>query len=126
MRPRMSRGLGYLQRRIREVLYAAENQELPLGELRRRLGEPDRSNLRRAIRGLLERGILEEFSRGGEPHVAFAVKGFFGPRTRPAPLGNPPVFADGRNSEKERAVRKERPGSASRRPSVRAARKQRW
>ena len=65
----MSRGLGYLQRRVREVLYAAEGQELPLGELRRRLGEPDRSNLRRAIRGLLEREIVEESRVGGERRV---------------------------------------------------------
>ncbi|MBA3953119.1 MAG: hypothetical protein H0X57_14725, partial [Rubrobacter sp.] len=58
----MSRGLGGLQRRVCEVLHAAENGELPLRELRRRLGDPDRSNLRRAIRGLLERGMVEEKS----------------------------------------------------------------
>jgi hypothetical protein len=108
------------------VIDAAEHQELPLRELRRRLGEPDRSNLRRAIRGLLERRILVEFSRIGEPHVAFAVKGYFGISMWPASSGIPPAFADTGNSEKERAVRKEWPVSASRRPSVRAARKQRW
>ena len=122
----MSRGLGPLQHRVCDVVDEAEDQELPLRELRRRLGEPDRSNLRRAIRGLLERGILEEFSRGGEPHVAFAVKGFFGPRTRPAPYGISPAFANAGNSEKERAVRKEQPGSAGQRSGVRVARKQRW
>ncbi len=127
----MSRGLGPLQHRICDVLDATEDQELPLRELRRRLGEPDRSNLRRAIRGLLERCTLEEFSREGEPHVAFAVKGYFGMSMRPTSSGNPLAFANAENSEKERsekgrAVQKERPGIASRRPSVRAARKQRW
>ena len=54
----MSRGLGDLQRRVCEVLYAAGDGELPLRELRRRLGDPDHSKLRRAVRGLLKRGIL--------------------------------------------------------------------
>ena len=61
----MSRGLGILQRRVCEALYAADGREPPLRELRLRLGEPDRSNLRRAIRGLLERGIVEEFESAG-------------------------------------------------------------
>lgn len=60
----MSRGLGSLQRGICESLAAAEGHELPLRELRRRLGEPDRSNLRRAIRGLLERSLVEESHSG--------------------------------------------------------------
>jgi uncharacterized membrane protein len=68
----MSRGLGVLQRRVCEVLDAAEGNELALRELRRRLGEPDRSNLRRAIRGLLERGIVEELRVGGERRVRLA------------------------------------------------------
>jgi DNA-binding MarR family transcriptional regulator len=122
----MSRGLGLLQHRVCDVIDDAEDQELPLRELRRRLGEPNRSNLRRAIRGLLERGILEEFSRGGEPHVAFAVKGYFGPRARPASSGNPPVFAGAGDREKERAVQKEWPGAARRRTTGRTARKQKW
>jgi hypothetical protein len=49
----VSRGLGILQRRVCEALEGTEDQELPLRELRRRLGDPDRSNVRRAIRGLL-------------------------------------------------------------------------
>ena len=71
----MSRGLGILQRRVCEALGAAEDYELPLRELRRRLGDPDRSNLRRAIRGLLERGIVEETGSAGEPRVALAFWG---------------------------------------------------
>jgi hypothetical protein len=54
-----------LQRDAYEVVYAAEDHELPVRELRRQLGEPNRSNLRRAIRGLLKRGLMEE-SRSGE------------------------------------------------------------
>jgi len=58
----LSRGLGNLQRNICETLNDAAGMELPVRELRRRLGEPDRSNLRRGIRGLLERGYVEELS----------------------------------------------------------------
>jgi hypothetical protein len=69
----VSRGFGGLQRRVCEVLYADGDGELPLRELRRRLGDPDRSNLRRAIRGLLERGTVEESEPGGEQRVALDV-----------------------------------------------------
>jgi hypothetical protein len=71
----VSRGLGKLQRRICEVLYAAEGYELPLRELRRRLGEPDRSNLRRAVRGLIEREIAEESRLRGERRVGLTFWG---------------------------------------------------
>ena len=79
----MSRGLGILQRHLCEALGAAEGQELPLRELRRRLGDPDRSNLRRAIRSLLEREIVEETGPAGEPRVALTFWGhaFAGART---------------------------------------------
>jgi DNA-binding MarR family transcriptional regulator len=62
----VSRGLGKLQRDAYEVVYAAENHELPVRDLRRQLGEPNRSNLRRAIRGLLKRGFMEESRSGDE------------------------------------------------------------
>ena len=65
-----------MQRRVCEVLDAAEGNKLPLRELRRRLGEPDRSNLRRAIRGLLEREIVEEFRYGGKRHVGLTFWGY--------------------------------------------------
>lgn len=80
----MSRGLGGLQRRVCEVLYADRDGELPLRELRRRLGDPDRSNLRRAIRGLLERGIVEESDPGGEQRVALEVWAYIAMGDRPA------------------------------------------
>ncbi len=72
----MSRGLGILQRRVCEALYAADGREPPLRELRRRLGDPDRSNLRRAIRGLLERGIVEEPASEGELRVKLTYWGY--------------------------------------------------
>jgi hypothetical protein len=71
----MSRGLGILQRRVCRALADAEDQELPLRGLRRRLGDPDRSNLRRAIRGLLERELVEETGPAGEPRVALTFWG---------------------------------------------------
>ena len=92
----MSRGLGDLQRRVCEVLHAAENGELPLRELRHRLGNPDRSNLRRAIRGLLERGMVEEESDpGGEQRVALEVWTYIAMGDRPAFLAVRPDPAHG-------------------------------
>jgi hypothetical protein len=64
-----------LQRGVCDVLYAAEGNELPLRELRRRLGEPDRSNLRRAIRSLLEREVVEEYRLAGKRHVELTFWG---------------------------------------------------
>jgi hypothetical protein len=64
-----------LQRHVHDVLYGAEGHELPLRELRRRLGEPDRSNLRRAIRGLLRRGLVEESHVGGERSIKLTFWG---------------------------------------------------
>jgi len=78
----MSRGLGILQRRICDTLDAAEGKQLPLRELRRRLGEPDRSNLRRGIRGLLERGLVEESRSGEERRVKLT---FWGVVAHPLP-----------------------------------------
>lgn len=92
----MSRGLGGLQRRVCEVLHAAGDGELPLRELRRRLGDPDRSNLRRAIRGLLERGIVEEeVDPGGEQRVALEVWTYIAMGDRPAFLAVRPDPAKG-------------------------------
>lgn len=60
----MSRGLGSLQRDTLAALYAAEDNELPVRELRRRLGNADRSNLRRVVRGLLRRNYAEQLGEG--------------------------------------------------------------
>lgn len=64
-----------MQRRVCDTLNAAEGTELPLRELRRRLGEPDRSNLRRGIRGLLKRGLVEESRSGEERRVKLTFWG---------------------------------------------------
>lgn len=56
----MSRGLGRIQRGIIEALDTGENREMPVRELGQRLEEIDRSNLRRGIRGLVGRGLVEE------------------------------------------------------------------
>ena len=72
-----------MQRRVCEVLDGAEGNEVALRELRRRLGEPDRSNLRRAIRGLLEREIVEESRVGGERRVGLTLPGSLGPGASP-------------------------------------------
>ena len=85
----MSRGPGILPRRICDVLYAADDQGLALRELRRRLGEPDRSNLHRAIRGLLRREIVEESGSGGERRVGLTVWSYFGMSVRPVPPEGP-------------------------------------
>jgi hypothetical protein len=92
----MSRGLGALQRRACEVLYAAEGHQLPLRELRRQLGEPDRSNLRRAIRGLLRRGLVEVPRSEGGRRVGLTSSGLL--RMRPPPvrdLQRPPIHIVG-------------------------------
>jgi hypothetical protein len=89
-----------LQRRICDVLYAAENGELPLRELRRRLGEPDRSNVRRAIRGLLEREIVEESDSGGEHRVGLTVWSYIGMSVRPMP---PEGLSTSRTASREQA-----------------------
>jgi hypothetical protein len=85
----MSRGLGLLQRRVCEALEEAEGHELPLRELRRRLGDTDRSNLRRAIRGLLKRGIVEEPPSEGEPSVALTDWGYVSAGARPEVILRP-------------------------------------
>lgn len=63
-----------MQRRVCEVLHDADGYELPLRKLRRQLGKPDRSNLRRGIRGLLQRGLVEEFLLE-ERHVMLTRRG---------------------------------------------------
>lgn len=123
----MSRGLGSLQRGICESLAAAEGHELPLRELRRRLGEPDRSNLRRAIRGLLERSLVEEShsgrSSGGGRRLALTSSGLL--RMRPPPpvhlLYRPRMSIRARLREELRALQEAREEEESRRLETKAA-----
>ena len=89
-----------MQRRVCEVLDGAEGKEVALRELRRRLGEPDRSNLRRAIRGLLEREIVEESRVGGERRVGLTAS-HLGMTSSPSLLPNPCARTPGARPEPE-------------------------
>ena len=71
----MSRGLGALQRNILDTLDGAEGRELPVRELRRRLQGFNRSNTRRAVRGLLCRGLLEEIGEGVGSRLSVTFSG---------------------------------------------------
>ena len=66
----MSRGLGALQRAAMLCLWNRGGHRAPLSELKREVGG-DRSNTRRAIRGLLDRGLVEE--RAGENGAALVA-----------------------------------------------------
>ena len=94
-----------LQRRVCEVLEGAEGNEVALRELRRKLGEPDRSNLRRAIRGLLEREIVEESRVGDERRVGLTSWDDVFPKPSPEP--SPEAF-------RPRARRQSRTGGSKR------------
>jgi DNA-binding MarR family transcriptional regulator len=119
----VSRGLGSLQRGVCETLAAAEGHELALRELRRRLGEPDRSNLRRAIRGLLKRGLVEESCSGGERRLGLAFWGLVEIRTPPEGPSRRRVSA--RMREELRALREARE-EERRRMEAEAAKGPRW
>lgn len=119
----MSRGLGKLQRRIYETLNAAEGTELPLRELRRRLGEPDRSNLRRGIRGLLERGLLEEYRSGEERRVKLTFWGVVFAHPLPKIPRRVSIHT---KLEEERRARKEAREEERRRLEAEAAEGPRW
>jgi hypothetical protein len=111
----VSRGLGGLQRRVCEVLYADGDGELPLRELRRRLRDPDRSNLRRTIRGLLERGMVEESEPGGEQRVALDVWTYIAMGDRPAFLAVRPDPTQ-RGAGRPDGAAQDAPESVRRRP----------
>ena len=103
----MSRGLGALQRGVCEVLGDAEGYELPLREVRRRLGQPDRSNLRRGIRGLLQRGLVEEFLLEEERRVKLTRRGVLMQHPLPK-IPRPRVSIRTRMIEELRAMREAR------------------
>ena len=53
----MSRGLGLLQRRAVLFLWRSDGHHAPLSEVKRAMGV-ERANSRRAIRALVERGMV--------------------------------------------------------------------
>lgn len=55
----MSQGPGSQQRDILDAL-AESGGEIGMRELRRALGNPDRSHVRRAVKTLVARGLVEE------------------------------------------------------------------
>ncbi len=59
----MSRGLGRLQRLAVLVLWRSDGCRAPVGELKLALGG-DRGNRRRALRTLINRGLIEEVGEG--------------------------------------------------------------
>jgi DNA-binding MarR family transcriptional regulator len=64
-----------VQRRILAALFGGPvNGGLPAGELKARVGG-DRSNLRRAIRRLEGRGLVEQHADGGERRVRLTLRG---------------------------------------------------
>jgi predicted transcriptional regulator len=71
----VSRGLGSLQRNVLAVLEATEGGELAMRELHQRLGGPDRSNTRRAVRGLLRRGFVEKIREGVGSRLSITFSG---------------------------------------------------
>ena len=71
----MSRGLGSLQRNALALLDATEGRELPVLELHRRLGAPDRANLRRSVRGLLRRRLVKEIGEGVGSRLSITFSG---------------------------------------------------
>jgi len=121
----MSRGLGILQRRICDTLNAAQGTELPLRELRRRIGEPDRSNLRRGIRGLLERGLVEESYSGRERRVKLTFLGVVFAHPFPRIPRRSRVSIHTRLKEEMRALKEARE-EEQRRLEARAANGPRW
>ncbi len=114
-----------MQRRICETLSVAEGAELPLRELRRRLGEPDRSNLRRGIHGLLERGLVEETCSGKERRLKLTLWGFLFVNPLPRIAHRPRVSIGTRLGEELRARREAREAER-RRLEAEAAKGSRW
>jgi hypothetical protein len=93
-----------LQRRVCEALYTAEDQDLPLQELRRQLGEPDRSNLRRAIRRLLERDLVQETRSKGKCRLGLILWGYLFASSQ-LELRRPPVSLRTRWIRETRALK---------------------
>jgi hypothetical protein len=56
----MSRGPGWLQRAVLYEVWSARGETISRRELQRWFPGTDSSNLRRAVSGLLRRGLLEE------------------------------------------------------------------
>jgi hypothetical protein len=82
----VSRGCGPRQRRILDVLLEYEEWAVETTELKR-LVDGDRSNLRRAVRGLLRRKMVYEWSEGERRYYELSILGWI--RAVPLTSGDP-------------------------------------
>lgn len=72
----MSRGIGRVQRMVIHELQQAHGALLPRSELTRRLPrEAEQRSLHRAVRGLLNRGLVHELHFGGRRYLALSLHG---------------------------------------------------
>ena len=109
----MGRGLGPVQRRTLAALYEGTYEGgLPVGELKIRVGG-DESNLRRAVRRLERRGLVEEHADGGERRVRLTLPGasramleaMLGAMRHKKPEDDPPADTEGLDARLEQAAR---------------------
>jgi hypothetical protein len=72
----VSRGIGRVQRKVIHELQRARGALLPRSELMQRLPrEAEQRSLHRAVRGLLNRGLVYELHFGGRKYLALSVHG---------------------------------------------------
>ncbi len=84
----LSRGYGPLQRRACDVLLEYEGLAVETTDLKKLVSpEGDRSNLRRALRTAVRRGLLHEWSEGGRRFYELSVVGWI--LAVPLPPGDP-------------------------------------
>ena len=94
----MSRGYGPMQRRLCDVLLEYEGLAVETTELKRLVSpEGDRSNLRRALRTGVRRGLLHEWSEDGRRYYELSFVGWI--LAVPLPPDDPARRPPGRNPE---------------------------
>jgi hypothetical protein len=72
----LSRGIGRVQRMVIDELQKAPGTLLPWSELKCRFPQEDaQRSLHRAVRGLLNRGLVYELHFGGRKYLALSVHG---------------------------------------------------
>jgi hypothetical protein len=72
----VSRGIGRVQQQVIHELQRARGALLPRSELMQRLPrEAEQRSLHRAVRGLLDRGLVHELHFGGRSYLAVSFLG---------------------------------------------------
>lgn len=121
----MGRGLGPAQRRVVNILLEASTSEgLPLGRLRTLAGG-DKSNLRRTIRTLARRKLIEQVTVGGERRVSLTFSGALATMPRPSRKLDPIANLRTEWKEKECRIREAR-AEERRRLEAEAAKGPKW